>query len=349
MKESDWARIGMALTLAVTAACSEVSAKPIDGPTAETPRASTPIPPTETAKATETATPTEAPDLLKDVVLPEGTGTLRKEGDQWLFSSPLVEANLGQNVPVVITEQKNVDGETQTWLGLKAHPDWPLFIQNADGSWRQAMRYVQVTERFNSSDYNQETFFIRPATNNFNIGGVVLSDWDYGPEISEHIYEFSPVIAKEPYQDDEGNWVGVFGFPFDNKSESPMLLFDVVLRPRIADAFKYLLDLQYPNSNRRPVGVDRGKETDLEKLLAQNVGQQIRINGLGEFPGTKPSTSNLEKDPYYLGRIRAQVVIENYGDTNKILYSLEDKNYIEAHHTGLYIWGLNTVWMDVNF
>jgi len=98
---------------------------------------------TETQRSMPTPTATEIPDPFEGLVLPEGSGSLAKEGEQWFFSSPLA-VEIGKHVLVQISEHTYEDGTVQTWLALVDHPEWPLFIQNETGGWETALEYVEV-------------------------------------------------------------------------------------------------------------------------------------------------------------------------------------------------------------
>ena len=130
---------------------------------------------TETQRSLPTPTATEIPDPFESVILPEGSGSLQKEGEQWFFNSSLT-ADLGKHVPVQISEHTYEDGTVQTWLALVDHPEWPLFIQNETGGWDTALEYVEVK---------------RPLVN--NAGEPVALDCS----LAEYEGEITPFVATE--------------------------------------------------------------------------------------------------------------------------------------------------------
>ena len=140
MKKSNVLHFGIILGIAITAGCAS-------GPPQEelvaTAMAEIRLHATETQRSLPTPTATEIPDPFESVILPEGSGSLQKEGEQWFFNSPLT-ADLGKHVPVQISEHTYEDGTIQTWLALIDHPEWPLFIQNETGGWDTALEYVEV-------------------------------------------------------------------------------------------------------------------------------------------------------------------------------------------------------------
>lgn len=80
--------------------------------------------PSETSAPLATLEPTLAPTLaLEGTTPPEG---VTQQDGRWFF----------QDREVILTSHANEDGSTSNWLSFSESPDWPLFIQNADGSWR---------------------------------------------------------------------------------------------------------------------------------------------------------------------------------------------------------------------
>ncbi len=336
-------------------ACLLAACRSQDGASADSAAqgATSTIAPAESKTPTESPAPTSTPDFFEGIVLPGGTGTLHRDGDQWIFDSPLT-VEIGKNVPVAITDQINVDGQTQTWLGLKDHPDWPLFIQNQDGSWRGAMKYVKVTERFNFEDYDQ-IYFLKAPSDSFVISGARAHGGCYGNDVSYYLYQLFPVIAGMPYQDEAGNWIGIFAVPLDNRAESPMVIFDVILRPGIADPSGFILTQNIPKDidigageGFAPASVASGHDYDLEKTLANNIGVQIGLEGIDSFLTDVPMAADLANCSL-ASKVIAQAVEENFQQTGDVLDSLVDKRFVEANNTGLYVWGLNTVFMNLDY
>jgi len=69
-------------------------------------------------------TPTLAPTLSFEGINPP-EGVTQQDG-RWLF----------QDREVIITHHVNEDGSTDIWLSFAVSPDWPLYIQNEDGTWK---------------------------------------------------------------------------------------------------------------------------------------------------------------------------------------------------------------------
>lgn len=339
-------RLGAAVNLFLAACSTDVSAATPIPPDGERQTATATIAPTEKT----TPTQTEAPDLFQEVVLPEGTGELYKEGNQWFFNSPLKEADLGQHVEVVVTDQKNVDGETQTWLGLKEHPDWPLFIQNEDGSWRQAMRYVEVTERFSRADYGSSIYLWPENTDSFEISTVRFPDGFVGINGDHTLFVFSPVIIDTPYKDEKGNWIGVFALPIGGP-EDPMVIFDMVLEPALAkntNPSEPFLITYYKSEGVNLMLVNHEGQTPSEQTLtnylSNNIGKQISVRGYLKIDTEVPPEGFFPN--FFPGKIIVQGAIDGYPSSWKVISNLTEKNFIEAHNTGLYIWGFGEAFIE---
>ncbi len=72
----------------------------------------------------ELAAPTVAPALSFEGMLPPD-GVIQQDG-RWFF----------QDREAILTPHVNEDGSTDLWLSFALSPDWPLYIQNEDGTWR---------------------------------------------------------------------------------------------------------------------------------------------------------------------------------------------------------------------
>src|SRR3989344_965724 len=189
-------------------------------------------------QATMTAaaeTPTETPTdhmLEASQNLPEGSGSLTKEGEQWIFNSPDgVEA--GKNVPVTTLEHANADGSTENWIALVDHPEWPLFVQTETGELQTALEYVDVKRPLVDAEGNP----------------IPLACKDDGKNVTEYYANCFFVVRGELFQEGEIVYIPV-AIPSTNGSyDSPMIPIDIPVHPDGANKD------EYPNRVYNPISV----------------------------------------------------------------------------------------------
>ena len=97
-------------------------------PTAPPPALPTAIPPAVAAASTEAPTaPIDlgAPESIDAAGFPESFGRLENRDGSWYL----------EDHAVTFAYHLNEAGERVVWMSLENHADWPIFIQETDGTW----------------------------------------------------------------------------------------------------------------------------------------------------------------------------------------------------------------------
>ncbi len=238
-------RLGYSLLVLLLAACGTASSKLTSEEVIATVQsvAATYAAQTLAAIPTQTLTPSPtATPSIEDVILPEGSGELYKDGGQWFFNSPL-ETDIGKNVPVQILEHIYDDGTAETWLALINHPEWPLFIQNKEGGWETALEYVQVKRTL--TDRGGYSFRGGPVV---VAGPVPLTCVDLGKSHTTFYANYFFVVTGEPFQEGEIVYIPV-AMSLDSSYDSPMFQLNIPVPPDGASKD------EYPNRVFDPVSV----------------------------------------------------------------------------------------------
>jgi hypothetical protein len=89
------------------------------------PTAIPPEVPAPTTQAPTASTELGAPESIDAASFPESFGKLQNRDGKWYL----------EDRPVVFAYHLNKAGDRVTWLTLENHTDWPILIQETDGSW----------------------------------------------------------------------------------------------------------------------------------------------------------------------------------------------------------------------
>jgi len=234
---------------------------------------------TQQAMPTETPTPTENPDPFTRVTLPEGSGSLTKNGEQWIFNSPLA-AEVGKNVPVTLVEN---------WIAPVEHSEWPLFIQNEAGEWETALEYVEVKRPLLDGYGNPVPLscdFQEPNGGDtyYTLDCIVVAK---GPTFREENVEYLPVAISL-----DGSFTSpmyTFNLPFEDGTKKNLMVYP-------SRSFKWVIDWSIVSNQAVIDSVKTGDiffviavydtvdiDGDIAKAQAEgNLGAVWRINKMKE-------------------------------------------------------------------
>ncbi|MBU2573481.1 MAG: hypothetical protein KKH28_05335, partial [Elusimicrobia bacterium] len=263
----------------------------------------------------------EVPFLPPLPELPQGTGEIQFVDGGYHY----LNVELDKNVVVKIVESITTDGETQRWITPADHPDWPLFIENEDGSWREAMVYVEVTKRVLDENGKESPFLGEDLI--IDLGG------------SNFLYAvMSPVIAGKTYLGQEGYLRVPVAVPFDGNPESPMVRFNLVLG--------------HPESGVVVSNPFSGKNESFTRAEAAEIlkaGVQMRVMTRSDLKYKKEweilwnsikSLYSQETQDYY------DLSMENLWQNTIIIKALRDGEFVDAEFKGLEIWSVETIELD---
>lgn len=304
---------GFALLAIILAACS------MDGSAGQATRDSEPLAASATLPSVESPTPTEAPDAMIEASqnLPEGSGAIAKEGNSWIFNSPL-EAEIGKNVPVKILEHTYGDGTKENWIALVSHSEWPLFIQNEQGEWETALEYVEVKNPLVDEEGN----------------ALKLGCEDSIQEQGSYLKCI--VVSNGEVFEEEGVRYLPGAISLDGEYDSPMYV-----NFTIPEEVDWFIDvLTYKNRIYRQDGPSSGRQQIKNALntLTLPKGDVFFVQFLYDVPGLEDLIKEFESEGKIDVVARFEHIKENRSRVNEVFNSILSSKYNPLMQERLDLW-----------